>query len=72
MITADQPVYALGKQVQWTYNDAYENVFWIMGPLCIEMAFTTGIGDWIGGSGWIEVFKKSNISTSGRMESFLR
>ena len=33
LITGDQPVYALGKQVQWIYNDEYQNVVWMMGPL---------------------------------------
>ena len=71
MITADQPVYAIGKQVQWAHNVTYENVLWIMGPLHIEMALASAIGDWLEGSGWIDILKKANTSTSGRIESFL-
>ena len=71
VITADQPVYALGKQVQWTYPDEIGNVMWMMGPLHIEMLFLNIIGDWLNGSGWIEVYEKSTVSTAGKIESFL-
>ena len=37
IMTADQPVYALGKQVQWLYKPKYDNVIWMMGGLHIEM-----------------------------------
>ena len=42
-----------------------------MGPLYIEMALASAIGDWLEGSGWIDILKKANTSTSGRIESFL-
>jgi hypothetical protein len=71
VITGDQPVYALGKQVQWMYPNSFENVVWMMGPLHIEMTFINVIGDWLECSGWCEVFNKANISTPGRVESFL-
>ena len=58
IITGDQPVYALGKQVQWMYEERYRDVIWMMGPLDIEMAYMSAIGDWIEGSGWVEAFKK--------------
>ena len=76
VITGDQPVYALGKQVQWMFPDAYRNVFSftrMMGQvqLHIEMAFMNAIGDWLEGSGWVEIFEKARITTPGRIESFL-
>ena len=37
IITADQPVYALGKQVQWFYPHEFGSIIWMMGPLHIEM-----------------------------------
>ena len=37
VLTADQPVYALGKQVQWLYPNEFGNIIWMMGPLHIEM-----------------------------------
>ena len=72
VITADQPVYALGKQIQWLYPNDFGHVVWMMGPLHIEMAFINVIGDWLDGSGWCEVFNKANISTPGRVENFLK
>ncbi len=71
IITGDQPVYALGKQVQWNYPDQFPDIFWMMGPLHIEMAFLDAIGNWLDGSGWVDVFERAKISTTGRIESFL-
>ena len=50
VITADQPVYALGKQVQWMYSDRFKNFVWMMGPLHIEMTLLNALGDWMEGS----------------------
>ena len=71
VITADQPVYELGKQVQWMSLDRFTNFVWKMGPLHIEMALLNAIGNWLEGSGWLEVFNKTKISTPGRVNSFL-
>ena len=43
----------------------------MIGPLHIEMAFMSGIGDWLEGSGWTEVLEKAKMSTVGCIESFL-
>ena len=43
----------------------------MLGPLHIEMAFLSAIGNWIEGSGWIQALEQANISTTGRIESFL-
>ena len=72
IITGDQPVYALGKKVQWIYSDQYKDVLRMMGPLHIEMAFLSTLGNWLDGSGWIEIFERAKISTTGRIESFLK
>ena len=71
VITADQPVHALGKQVNWMYEERYTNVLWLMGPLHIEMACLSAIGDWLEGPGWVEAFEKAHMTTTGRIESFL-
>ena len=47
------------------------DVIWMMGPLHIEMAYMSAIGDWIDGSGWVEVFQKATVTTPGRIEGFL-
>ena len=74
VVTGDQPVYALGKQVQWHYPDSYgeEKLVMMMGSLHIEMNFMAAIGDWLEGSGWIDLLVKSSINSPGRAESLLR
>ena len=71
ILIANQPAYALGKQVQWTYHENYKDVTWLMGPLHIEMALMNAFGNWIQGSGWVEAFVQANITTAGRIDSFL-
>ena len=68
VITADHPVYALCKQVQLLSGEPY---FVKMGDLHTEMAFLSSSGDWMEGSGWTDLYGKSQISTSGRVDSFL-
>ena len=47
-------------------------VLMMMGPLHIEMALLSLIGDWLESSGWVETLVKANISTSGKPVSFLK
>ena len=70
-ITGDQPVYALGKRLQWMYQCQFSNIFWMMGPLHIEMAFLHAIGNWLDGSGWTDLCEKAKLDTTGRIESYL-
>jgi hypothetical protein len=73
VLTGDQPVYAIGKQVQW-HPDQYgeDKLVMMVGSLHIEMNFLSAIGDWLEGSGWVELLTKSSINTPGRAESMLR
>ena len=73
VMSGDQPVYAIGKQVQWHYPDLYgeDKLVMMMGPLHIEMNFLGAIGDWLEGSGWTDLLVKSSITTTGRTESVL-
>ena len=73
MITADQPVCAIGKQVQWLYPDEYgdHKVLMMMGPLHIEMNFLHILGTWLESSGWTESLVKAKITSSEKAESFL-
>ena len=71
VVTADQPVYALGKQVQWRFPETYKNTLRMLGPLHIEMAFLSAIGGSLKGNGWTQALEKDNISNTGRIESFL-
>ena len=71
IITADQPVYALGKQVQWLYPHEFGKIIWMIGPLHTDM-FLNIIGAWLDGSGWNDLYEKSEINTSGKVNSFLK
>ena len=73
VITADQPVYAIAKKVQWSYPELYgENkLVMMMGALHIEMATLNMLGDWLEGSGWVEVLIEAQIHSPGRAESVL-
>lgn len=72
VITADQPVYAQGKQVQWKYPEELGKAIWMMGPIHIEMLIVSMIGDWLADSGWCEISERVETSTRGRTDSFLK
>ena len=59
VINGDQPVNALGKHAQFMYSLQFGKVIWMMGPLHIETAFISAIGDWLEGSGWVDICKRS-------------
>ncbi len=73
VLTFDQPLYALAKQIQWTWPDDYgEDKFVVMlGGLHIEMSALKAVGDWLKGSGWVQALVQAEIATAGTAESFL-
>ncbi len=73
VITADQPVYANAKQIQWQDPKSFgeEKMIILMGDLHIEMAVMDMIGDWLEGSEWCDVFVAGEISTPGTSQSYL-
>ena len=73
IITADQPLYALAKQVQWQWPEVYgEHQFVIMfGGLHIEMAALRSIGTLLHDSGWTGAIVEAGVASSGTAESFL-
>ena len=73
VIGADQPLYALAKQVQWHWPEKYgEDKFVLMfGGLHIEMAAFSSIGNLLKGSGWTSVLTDAGVASSGTAESFL-
>ena len=73
VIVVDQPLYAICKQIQWTWPESYgeDKVVVMMGGLHIEMNLLKLLGDWLRGSGWITALIQANITTSGRAESML-
>lgn len=73
VVTADQPVFALLKQVQWHQPSLFgEDKFVIMmGSLHIEMAFINTLGDWLEGCEWVDILALAEIETPGTAESLL-
>ena len=70
LITFDQPLFAIARQIQWKWSDKYgEDKFVVMcGGLQIEMAALKTLGDWLKGSGWVQ----AEISTPCAADSFLQ
>ena len=73
VIAADQPLYAMAKQIQWQWPNLYgEDKFVIMfGGLHIEMAALKSIGTLLQSSGWTGALIEADLATSGTAESFL-
>ena len=59
VITADQPLFALAKQIQWHWPDEYGNFVVMMGALHIEMAALRMVGRILKGSGWTTAIEES-------------
>ena len=74
IITADQPLYALCKQIQWRWPGCYsEDHFIVMfGGLHIEMNALKVLGDLLDSSGWTGALTQANIASSGTADSYLK
>ncbi len=74
VIAADQPLYALAKEIQWTWPATYgEDHFVIMfSGLHTEMATLKLLGDWLEDSGWTNALVvQADIAHSGTANSFI-
>ncbi|KAK0061125.1 hypothetical protein Bpfe_009286 [Biomphalaria pfeifferi] len=73
VITADQPLFAIAKQIQWKCPEFYgENkITLLLGGLHIEMSFLKTVGTLLKDSGWVEALVNDKVATSGCAESFL-
>ncbi|GFO04547.1 hypothetical protein PoB_003105200 [Plakobranchus ocellatus] len=73
VLTLDQPLFAIAKQIQWNWpNDYGEDKFvMLLGGLHLEMASLATI-DLLDGSGWAHALTQANIATPGTAESFLK
>lgn len=74
VMAADQPLYALAKQVQWTWPNIFnEEKFVVMfGGLHVELAALKTLGDLLQDSGWSSVLTQANIANPGSAESFVK
>lgn len=73
VITADQPLYALAKQIQWHWPQFYgeEKFVIIFAGLHIEMAALRSVGTLLRGSGWTAALVESGVASPGTADSFL-
>lgn len=67
IITADQPIYALAKQVQWHWPEQYgeDKYLAMFGGLHIEMAALKSIGTLLQGSGWTGALVEAGVALPG-------
>ena len=72
IITSDQLVFALYKQILLIFSSKFQNFLHRMGDLRIEMAFKNLTGNWLEENGWADTYLQSEISSSGRINSFLK
>lgn len=73
VITADQPIYAVAKQIQWQWPECYgeEHFLIMMGGLHIEMTALRSIGSILQDSGWTGALAEAGVASSGTADSFL-
>ena len=72
VITMDQPLFALGKQIQWQWESLAEDKYVVMlGPFHTETMFLKTIGGWLKGSGWTEAIHEADILSSGRADALV-
>ena len=72
VLAADQPLYALAKEIQWTWPATHGEVI-MFGGLHIEMATLKLLGDWLEDSGWTiaNALIQAEIASSGTANSFI-
>lgn len=71
VIACDEPLFAITKELQWTYPDSFGNIVPMMGGLHIEMTMLKCIGQWLEGSEWDAALYAANVATKGVAESFI-
>ena len=74
VITMDQSLYSIAKQIQWTWSDTFweDKFLVVMGGLHIEMNMMKLPGDILTGSGWTAIPVQSKVTTSGRAVTILK
>ena len=74
VITVDQPLYTLAKQIQWRWPETHgeEHFVIVFGGLHIEMAALKTLGNLLDGSGWTGALVRARVATTGTADSFLK
>ena len=73
VITADQPLYALAKQIQWHWPEKYgeDKLVIMFGGLHIEMTALKSIGTLLKDGGWTSALVEAGVASPGTADSFL-
>jgi len=73
VIAMDQPLFALGKLIQWNTSETREDKYVVMfGGLYIEIAAFKALGEFLYGSGWVNALVNADIASPGTAESFVK
>ena len=74
VLTADQPLYALAKLIQWNFPEIHpeDSFIVVFGGLHIEMNILKVLGDWMKGSEWDELLVQADVTTTGRADAILK
>lgn len=71
VIAMDQPLFALGKLIQWNTPETREDKYVVMfGGLYIEIAAFKALGEFLYGSGWVNAPVNEDIASPGTTELF--
>ena len=72
VVTCDQPLFALMKNIQWQFPEYSEDkVVVMLGGLHIEMCVWTLLGKLLQNSGWEEAMVEGGVTTVGRAQAIL-
>ncbi|KAJ8406772.1 hypothetical protein AAFF_G00296880 [Aldrovandia affinis] len=74
VITLDQPLYTLAKQIQWRWPETHgeDHFVIVFGGLHIEMAAWKTLGNLLDSSGWTGVLVLAGVASTGTADSFLK
>ena len=63
VITVDQQLFAVCKEIQWTWPEKYgeDKFVMILGGLHIAMPTMKVLGDWLEDSGWVEALVRQRL-----------
>ena len=74
VITCDQPLFKLMKEIQWTWPDSFgeDRFVVILGGLHIKMSLLKCLGNLLENTGWTAALEECQIASPGTAESFLK
>ena len=71
VVAADQPLFAIAKQVQWKWPSLYGDVVVMFGGLHLEMGALKMLGDLLKDSGWTTALTEAEVASAGTADSFV-